>query len=271
MAQIETCQLLHSVMPAVASPVSLTPNGTSWANSSWVEVEDSTNTTWLLTGVVVGTPGYSDPCHVEVGTGTAGAEVVIATIPAMMMYNANVATSWLRVPVPIVIPASTRVAVRLRKLSTNTSAWGFALTYYAGATPSTLTTTTQPLKALPASQISMNTLVHGADVAVWSPWAELSSGLSAEVALGWVVGNTTTGPNGWYAVEVGIGAAGAEVPIARLVATGATSTNPCSPSRWLLRPLIRIAVSTRIAARARGYDTGTRDYSVGVGYYEVPL
>lgn len=110
---------------------SLTPNGTAWANSSWVELTSGFAETVSLYGITLTQPIEDDGLmyEVDIGIGAAGAETVIATTPGShTALPGPFKHFWL--PKVYVLSASTRVAVRLRKSSTDTTAWRAALLYY---------------------------------------------------------------------------------------------------------------------------------------------
>lgn len=96
------------VMPAAASPVSITDGGGAWANGSYVEIKASTSEAdYLLAAVVGGTGGSTG--EVDIATGGAGSETVIATVPSptsgtyLIFFNA-----------PLAVPTATRLAARGR-------------------------------------------------------------------------------------------------------------------------------------------------------------
>lgn len=118
------------VAPPAAAGVSITPSGTTLTFSAWVEVDPATATDWLLTGISV-VAGIQAPFLMQVGIGTAGNEVAIADILGFVDDSIDVVGNGYMIwPIPIdAIPSGSRVAVRLRKTGTNTTAWRAALTY----------------------------------------------------------------------------------------------------------------------------------------------
>lgn len=118
--------------PAVVAPddnfgVTVTPNSTAWANSSWVEI--SASLTGSLYGLMVRPNGtVKHECEIELGTGAAGSEVVLATVREYLQQ-----TSWQNglVMFSALLPVSAvRLAVRLRKGNTNTNTWSVSALYF---------------------------------------------------------------------------------------------------------------------------------------------
>src|SRR4030095_4497577 len=130
----------HFAAPSGADAVSVTPNATAWANSAYVEVLTATDAACVLTGISYYTTlgessSVSYEFEIDVATGAAGAETVIATFRGsnVRVFAGTLAgpTQWQAAPVAIDnIASGARLAVRLRTGSTNTTAWFIAITYF---------------------------------------------------------------------------------------------------------------------------------------------
>ena len=127
--QVTTSSQVLSSAPAGSTTVSLTPNATAWVNSAWVELIASTATPIGLLGLVHGEQVLAGSgAEYDLGTGAASAETVITTLRDTQLTGLRLCYSWL--PGIFPVAAGTRVAVRMRKAGTNTSAHPVALLYY---------------------------------------------------------------------------------------------------------------------------------------------
>jgi hypothetical protein len=119
--------------PSGAGTATLTPNATPWANSPWVElVASAAADLWLLG--LVHAPGLDaqNGLEYDLGTGGLGAETVITTVREASGAT-RIGFTWL--PGPLPVAAGTRVAVRMRKAGTVTTAHPIAVLYYAAVAP----------------------------------------------------------------------------------------------------------------------------------------
>jgi len=119
-------------LPAAADGISLTPNGSAWANSTWVELTAASGTNVGVVSLHVIEGVTSVEYELDLGTGAAGSETVVATHRGYSTTNNGV--KELMFYVPYQIQVSSRLAVRLRKAGTSTTAWT------VGATLATLAT-----------------------------------------------------------------------------------------------------------------------------------
>ena len=127
--QVTIAAQVLSSAPSGSGTASLAPSATPWANSPWVQLLASAATDSGLLGLVHGAvpSGAEDGVEYDLGTGAAGAETVITTIRNAPVTG-RTPHSWLPGIYPIL--AGTRVAVRMRKAGTNTTAHPVALLYY---------------------------------------------------------------------------------------------------------------------------------------------
>jgi hypothetical protein len=134
-----------SVVPDTAAMVSITPSGTAWNNSSWVQITaglSNVGAFYALSHTVQSAGDY----EWDIGTGGAGSETVVATIAS---HNSTGGWHFHKLPALLTIAASTRIAVRVRKTGTNTTAITAALSYYDLLDPSTLVSTFNALLIAP--------------------------------------------------------------------------------------------------------------------------
>lgn len=105
--------------PATTRGADITPNGTAYTASAWVEVIASFPGHGALTGISVSTPTTADTIW-EIGFGAASSEVVVTTLRARVI-EAAVGVPDYDFPAPFPVPIGTRVSVRLKKSGTNTA------------------------------------------------------------------------------------------------------------------------------------------------------
>jgi hypothetical protein len=123
-----------TALPADAV-VSVTPNATAWGDSSWVEMTPGE-------AVPLGVHAFttrSQPnaaavdWEVDLGIGPAGAEQVVTTKRMGSVYASGAFVGWCQFGGPYLVPADTRIALRLRKGDTNTTSWlDWGLSVYYG-------------------------------------------------------------------------------------------------------------------------------------------
>lgn len=101
----------------------------SGAYGSWVEYTASTATEIAIVGITIsGGSSSISSVYVAIGTGGAGAETVIATIPLGGATNAELAgAGYYTLPYPVIVAAGTRVALKVA--SGSTTAIYLALSY----------------------------------------------------------------------------------------------------------------------------------------------
>jgi hypothetical protein len=243
-------------LPTGAAGVSVTPSNSAWANSAYAQVVASAAADLVLLGVVA-VPATNADFEVDVATGADGAETVIATLTGCDQEGPNYGSSG---PIPLSIPvdniaSGARIAVRMRKAGTNTTAWQVSLQVASKPLGATITTTTNPSLVYPPAAASKTTANSGTPWTA-SAWTEVVASAADALVLGGVACGTP-GTNGAAAteVDVGVGAAGAEV-VLTTVRFGADRAAPCY---FPLRPLLdAIPASSRIAVRTRSsWNSGT--------------
>lgn len=118
---------------------SVTPSGSNWGNSSWVELASAATVTTdvLITQVAAYPPSATNGrgYEIDIGTGAGGAETAVMTVAGVSGTGNH--THVLRAAHKIV--AGTRLSFRLRKESTDTTAWRVVIAYLRDDPPGTLT------------------------------------------------------------------------------------------------------------------------------------
>jgi hypothetical protein len=118
----------YYAVPTGAAGVSVTPNSTAWANSAWAEVTSGLEGQAGIAAIVLDGPVNDLWYEIDLGEGPSGSETVLATVKAWKGSSEGVP---LRLPALILVAPATRLAIRLRKEGTSTTAWtGGAVQYY---------------------------------------------------------------------------------------------------------------------------------------------
>ena len=108
--------------------VSVTPSGTAWASSAWVELISSTVNEIAILGLTATASTLAD-VEWELGSGSSGAEVIRTTVRSPVLSASTGVFRSLWFPAPFPVPPSTRVAARMRKSDTATTSHGVSLVY----------------------------------------------------------------------------------------------------------------------------------------------
>ena len=125
----QTTSLVYKTAPPAATSVTITPNGSAWANSAYGQLVASTTNSILVNGIAVTVNSSAAPADYEIdlATGAAASETVVTTFRSHLETTAQ--PNFLRLNPPLSINTGQRVAVRMRKTGTNTAAWYYALNY----------------------------------------------------------------------------------------------------------------------------------------------
>lgn len=259
----------QKVSPSAATGVSVTPSGTAWANSAWVELDAAVAASSVLTSVMVDNANVGVEFEVDIGTGGSGSETAIATVRGASVDNVgNIGN--LIFPIPIDnIANGDRLSVRMRKSGTSTSAWLFAVTYLLKPITGTLLTTASPLLSAPAAAAGI--AVTSGTAWVSGSWVQIFSSTPAALVL---VGVQAKSPvaNADFEIDIGTGGAGSETAITTLRYNWNSTAfgGGCPLVLWFLTPLDNIATSTRVSARAR-CSQSTKVVTLALLYHEKPL
>jgi hypothetical protein len=255
------------VAPSAAAGTSITPSGTSWANSGWTQVIASTADAIVLGGITIN-PAVAVEYEIDVGVGASGSETVVTTIRGRSTTTGAPQTIILS-PLLDNIPSGSRVSVRLRKSGTNTTAWTVKLIYYnktgLGTGVDANALTTKPLKWSPTAAAGASVTINGT---AWanSNWVQLIASAPTNLAIAAVEFVPAAAVD--FEIEFGIGAAGSEVPIG-LVRGRVLSTTLGNIFTVNIAPLINsVPAGSRLVVRIRTSGTTTTAWTVSVGYYE---
>jgi hypothetical protein len=124
---------VQKTLPSAADGISVTPNSLAWVSSGWSELSAGLGAAIIILGICVN-PGDTSGLEfeVDIGKGASGSETVVTTFRglACKQGSANVQTFNSPSPIPIDnVATSTRIAVRMRKQGTSTTAWTVTLLY----------------------------------------------------------------------------------------------------------------------------------------------
>lgn len=134
----------YLVMPAAATGISPANAGVAWNNGAWSQVVASTSEDDSIVGIIYGWDSLLGTTRVEaeidIGTGGAGSETAVSTIPAIRQQSVSGGLSASNVtgasdermvmfPAPIEVASGTRVAVRVRSGDTGLEPSNIRLIY----------------------------------------------------------------------------------------------------------------------------------------------
>ncbi len=239
----------------------VTPSGSAFGNSAWVELIASTSTDIVVTGVAVDPAVDGGEWQVDLGTGAAAAETSLGEVARAQNVNEGRAgTTFVAIKPGVFIATGTRVAFRMRKFGTNTSQWCFAFTYHEA--PLTGQATYVSGAAIRAAFGGVSTTPSGS---TWgnSAWYEETASTATNIVI---TGFTSTwlciGGDGYdYEWDIGTGGAGSET-VKHTIRNAFFDTNGiCTLSGGMnytpIWPGVRIASGTRVALRQRKEGTST--------------
>lgn len=102
----------HHIYPTGSAAITITSSATAWVKGSYTEVipVDTITERFYITGLVINNLVVDSEYEVDIGTGAAASETVVAT-DTHETHDSNLSKTLLFIP-PIEIGANTRVAVR---------------------------------------------------------------------------------------------------------------------------------------------------------------
>lgn len=116
--------------PAGANSASITPSSTAWDYSTWVELFSGTTVETCLLAIAANAPVGGVEIEYEIGFGAASSEVGKTIIRTSQGTSSGLGPLRLfALPAALPIPPNTRVAVRMRKSGTSTTAHAVAMIY----------------------------------------------------------------------------------------------------------------------------------------------
>lgn len=259
-------------LPSATDGLAVTPNGTAWNNSSWVQVTASTANAICPAGILVSVPGgtgNNGHFEVDIGIGGAGSEVVIGTLAGISLNGRGSAMLWFRIPINAV-PTSTRVSIRMRKNGTTTTTWNFKLVYFDGI-PSGVTLTTAVCKVAPSAAAGAAPVTN-ASAWVSGTYVDLIASTPAAIVIVGIVviqGSAGAGNNYWE-LDIAKGAAASEVVLDTF--KGRNDGNDGGMNYFFLpSPIDNVGASVRVSCRARQSVASAGTFSVKLVYLEKPL
>lgn len=251
----------------------VTTTGTANANTKTAWSELTSGVTYATAGIWLhlnhGTNnGYW--LAVDLGIGAAGSETVI--VPNLVIYaNAWNFYGWLYVP--ITLPASTRVAVRIQS-STGTRALIVSAVLDAAGHLGARSASVITAYGVTTSGATVSASVDPGASANTKTAVEITSS-TTRAAEGFLVAVTnkdvTLGANTSWLMDICVGAAGAEVAIASNLGMYASpSTDSIGVGTIWLGPFwIPIPESTRLSAAVQSNVTDASDRVLGVAIYTL--
>jgi hypothetical protein len=269
---IEWCSNQQFQAPAGANGVNVGHNTTAWANSSWVTLEASTDADWVLTGAEVIDGGIDflqeEEFSVDIGVGTVGNEVVIATFKGAWANSFLSVPSGLalELPIPIdAIPSGSRVSARVRKSLANGFDFYVGISYYKKPLVGLITTTANALKAT-SDASNMPSLTSA--LPAWTNPASFTELLASAAADIVIVGGVFTGGQAGASLEfdIAVGAASSETVIATIPVYVRVGEPSWLPFRI---PIDGVLAGQRVSGRLRSSNGGVG--RVSLGYFEKPL
>lgn len=258
--------------PSAAEGVSVTPNGTAWANSSWVQVIASTSTAIDLAGLAYTSQAQSGfdtgQSEIDVGVGGSGSEVAVQTFLMNEADSGQRSQEVVYSPIFTAIGSGQRVSVRIRKGSTTTSAWRIGLIYYAAPMSGNVITTTAQQQGAPSASTASVTPPGTA----WSSsgWTQINASIPGD----WTITGLSWGPASFgltadFEMDIGVGAASSEVAVATLRSHDAGGSSWGDPQYLNLWPFVKITSGSRVSVRIRASTTTTNTQKVRLSYYQA--
>ncbi len=236
--------------PALAASVSVTPNATPNANSSWVTLFTAAADS-VLTEVMSYVPGSAQGFFIDIGVDTGGGPAVIATTIGYWWFNNT--PGWGRMPfrIPIdAIPSGAVVKIRMRKPDTSTTAWFFSCQYVEKPIVGTVLTSTHPQQASAFAALTNNSTAW-----TYGSWATVHTFTNAAVITGLALG-----VDGEWIVQLGIGG----VPLLTARARGGFDFKYDA-----LKHPLAVAAGAVVQARIQQSITGADTRYLGLTYLEL--
>lgn len=258
--------------PSAANGVSLTPSGSDWGNSAYGELHSSL-TDIVVLGVAVKFAGTvatgGTEFEIDLATGAATSEVVVATTGGESDSTTNFLNHLSEFRIPISVPGTNRIACRMRKNGTDTTAWTVTLLYVSasGFGTSNIQFTTKPQKISP-NAAALPTVAGSMTAWANSAYVQIIASTATAIVL---VGRTfDTIANFRYESDTATGAATSEA----VVTSDGDHRDTGAGSHGTIAfyvPVDNVAASTRVAMRHRDSNSAADTNGLGLTYYEKPL
>lgn len=259
--------------PAAADSVSLTPSGVAWTNSAYVTLLASISSDAVLTAVHVRTTYNANvDFEVDIATGAAASEVVIATIKGWSRGQAfSTGTDFTHFTLTIPVDAianGARLSARIRHSTTDVTAWLVAVSYYKKPIVGLLDVSAKPPKVAPAAA-ALTSMTGNATAWLNGTYVQVIASTAAALVVDGIIATCTS--NGVeFEIDIGVGAAASEVVVHTIRGIGAVLTGGFGYVP-LSNPLDNIGSGKRVAVRARAGTAGGATCLFGMSYREKPL
>ena len=256
------CEPTRAVGVAIAGP------GSAWTSTAYATLIASTASAITLAGVTVraGTTGVD--YEIDIATGGAGSEVVVATFRGTSA-TATIPKPFLIVPGALydAIGSGQRVSWRLRVSTTTTANWLVTVQVYGATGLTTVTATTKVLKVWPSAAAGISLITT--TVWAYTAWTLLAVTTTAVVIPTLVVAVPLS--NFDWEIELGSGIDGAQSLLTTIAGHEKSSDSP-APGRYDLIPLLSgIPADQSLWVRMRKSSTFGTAFRVAAQYYEAPL
>jgi hypothetical protein len=258
--------------PSAADSVSVTPSGTAWSNSAWVEIVSAASADSVLTGITIRSSSTESVwVEIDIGVGAAGAEAVIDTYKIFnngQNFSTNtIGGSFVQRGIPVdAIPSGARVAIRIRTSTTALTTWQIGIVLLQKPIVGTLLTSGQPTKVTEPAAVP-STINYNNNSWTNSSWVQIIASTAAAIVIEGLGGQT--GANQQTAIDVGVGASGSEVVVGtyRFTSDGSVPGICYLP---IFNPLDNVGSGVRVALRARSNQTSSFA-RLFLAYKEKPL
>lgn len=259
----------NSTAPAAANSVTCTPSGTAWTFGAYVTNVSAVAVDTLIIGIsALVLEGFSNAAswEIELATGAAGSEVTIATFCGSSINADNAYQHHLTLPLPIKVPAGSRIASRIRKSTGDTHTGQIDLITVPTSYTGTLYPTTTKIDCVPYG--SAATVTCGASAWTNGAVTVLSASMPTDaVIFALKCGPTLLGWPGEFELDLMTGASGSEVPISGIRDVHAGQDEP----GWADLPApVFVAAGTRLSVRIRSSNRSANSALVGAMYYQAP-
>lgn len=272
----ETTTVPCKPLPSAAAGSSMSASASAWANSAWVQVSAGLTPAIQVVSMVVHAAGggaVGDEIEVDLGTGLAAAEVVVATVRFCKSSTAQYVPNFDLRPILDNIAASTRIAVRCRHRDASAQTIIVGWNYYEKPT-GIAQVSAQPHKWLPSAANGVDLTGSGAvdsDGLSTGAYFELVSSLSAaSVLCAFYAQVVATAVNTPHWIDFATGTAGNEVVKATVKVRGRTNVGYNVPYT-LPAPLDLFAAGVRISARLRYRSTSATSLRTAIQIAEKAL
>lgn len=250
-------------LPSAALGVSVTPAGSAWGNSAWVQISASMSLASTLAALNVNAAagGVPSDFEVDIGVGGAGSEQVIATYRGRI--ESLIGASLIVFPTPIKdkIPASSRVAVRMRKTGTDTTAWRFAIGYYESYNSDLWTENKLEVSHPAAAGASVT---PNGTAWVNSNYSQIVASVPYDINIGQLV-ITAAEAQSWE-IDIATGGAGSET----VISTYAGKVESIAGQSVYTLPVpLRVSSGSRIAVRMRKAGITTTAWTVAMNWQKA--